>query len=185
MKAVDVRAAEVMLRMFSYALPRVVEVGCYRGDLSHRILLHQRARLVMVDPWGSAGASEDYVATGDPMATMTPAEWDAVEYEARGKVAFAGSRAEVLKMSSLAAAETLDEQRRFDIIFIDGDHSYSGTAADIQAWWPRVAPGGYLGGHDFRDDKPFGVVQAVAEFSQSNNVPVTLGGNYTWWARKA
>ena len=35
-----------------------------------------------------------------------------------------------------------------DLAFIDGDHSYEGCLADIEAWRPHLAPGGRMLGHD-------------------------------------
>lgn len=37
----------------------------------------------------------------------------------------------------------------FDLIFIDGDHSYEGCAGDINAWLPHLKPGGVLAIHDY------------------------------------
>ena len=36
----------------------------------------------------------------------------------------------------------------FDLIFIDGDHSYAGVIADLKAWKSKVRSGGILCGHD-------------------------------------
>jgi len=36
-----------------------------------------------------------------------------------------------------------------DFCFIDADHSYAGVLRDITAWWPKVRPGGTIGGHDW------------------------------------
>lgn len=40
------------------------------------------------------------------------------------------------KMDSLTAAETLGLEA--DLIYLDGDHTYEGITADIQAWRPRA-----------------------------------------------
>jgi len=37
----------------------------------------------------------------------------------------------------------------FDVVFIDGDHSYEGVVADIEAYMPYVRDGGMLCGHDY------------------------------------
>lgn len=34
-----------------------------------------------------------------------------------------------------------------DAIYVDGDHSYEGVAADLSSWWPTLKPGGFLAGH--------------------------------------
>ncbi len=49
-----------------------------------------------------------------------------------------------------------------DMVFIDADHSYEPVARDIDAWVPKVKPGGILAGHDHCDMFP-GVIKAVAE----------------------
>lgn len=61
------------------------------------------------------------------------------------------------------------------MVFIDGDHSYEGCKADIEAWMPNVRDGGILAIHDYRKGalepdpngphpKPWpGVDSAVAE----------------------
>jgi len=39
----------------------------------------------------------------------------------------------------------------FDLLFIDGDHSYEGCAGDWEHWAPRAGPGGIVCIHDTRD----------------------------------
>ena len=36
----------------------------------------------------------------------------------------------------------------FDLVYIDGEHSYSEVKRDIKLWLPRIKQGGYLSGHD-------------------------------------
>lgn len=36
-----------------------------------------------------------------------------------------------------------------DFAFVDGDHRPESVRADIEAWWPKVKPGGVLAGHDY------------------------------------
>jgi SAM-dependent methyltransferase len=50
-----------------------------------------------------------------------------------------------------------------DFVFIDADHSYAAVARDIDAWRPKVKPGGWLSGHDFCQWVGFGVIEAVTE----------------------
>lgn len=49
-----------------------------------------------------------------------------------------------------------------DLIFIDANHSYETTLADIRNYWPKLKPGGVLLGHDYASHF-IGVVQAVAD----------------------
>ena len=76
---------------------------------------------------------------------------------------------------------------RFDLVFLDGDHSLEGVAADIEAWWPKVKPGGWLGGHDWSNPNPkfnFGVDEAVTRWVEREGMDLQLGGGTTWWVRK-
>lgn len=36
-----------------------------------------------------------------------------------------------------------------DAVFVDGDHRADGVAADIEAWLPKVKPGGWIAFHDY------------------------------------
>jgi predicted O-methyltransferase YrrM len=51
---------------------------------------------------------------------------------------------------------------RVSLLFIDGDHSYEGVRADIEAWLDSVEPGGTVVFHDI--GWAVGVQRAVAEF---------------------
>jgi predicted O-methyltransferase YrrM len=55
-----------------------------------------------------------------------------------------------------------------DFIWVDGDHSYVGVKADIDAWLPRISSGGIIAFHDYFEDdppphNPSGAGQAVRE----------------------
>ena len=73
----------------------------------------------------------------------------------------------VVKSDSVEASK-LYEDESLDFIFIDASHHYEFVKADIQAWYPKLKKGGYIGGHDY--DPPsrtpngiHGVFQAVNE----------------------
>lgn len=54
-------------------------------------------------------------------------------------------------------------ERSLDWVYIDADHHYEPVCRDIDAWLPKVKPGGVLAGHDYCDYPGFGVIQAVTE----------------------
>lgn len=43
----------------------------------------------------------------------------------------------------------------FDMIFIDGDHSYEGCSGDILAWLPHLRDGGTLAVHDYNKEDAY------------------------------
>lgn len=66
--------------------------------------------------------------------------------------------------------------RKIDVLFIDGDHSYEGCKADIDNWYPRMAENGVMLFHDADDTSP-GVVQAIEEFAKEKNLKVWYSPN--------
>ena len=68
-----------------------------------------------------------------------------------------------------------------DFGFIDGNHTYEMVGADIDAWLPKIKPGGVLAGHDYRG-RFAGVRRAVNERFKGDQV--RRRGN-SWWHRVA
>ncbi len=67
----------------------------------------------------------------------------------------------------------------FDVIFLDGNHSYEGVKNDLNAWWPKLKSGGLFCGDDYHhasnsDEGRYGVIQAVEEFAEKIIAPVKL-----------
>jgi hypothetical protein len=173
------RAAAILERLRAVPQPVVAEIGVYKGDLSC-ILLAARPdlQLLLVDPYESVVMSDEYRASDDFHTVMTVDEHRAARAMANLKTEFAWSRRELCMKPSVDAAQ--EYERQFDLVFIDGDHSYTGCKADIAAWKPLVKEGGWLSGHDYRTDKPgFGVKQAVDEAFPG----AELDRNYTWFVR--
>src|SRR5208282_1648215 len=49
-----------------------------------------------------------------------------------------------------------------DFVYIDADHAYASVKADIVAWYRKIKPKGFIGGHDFTYYQ-LGVPKAVTE----------------------
>ncbi len=83
---------------------------------------------------------------------------------------WAGTDLEIVKGDhNLLAANY--EDNSFDYVYIDSDHRYEPTVNDIKIWWPKVKKGGILAGHDYNSrNKLYGVVEAVDEFVEANNL---------------
>ena len=69
-------------------------------------------------------------------------------------------------------AQTALAGNLFDVLFIDGDHSYEGVAADFEIYAPLVRPGGIIGFHDI-----------VADVFQryGRPTPSKTGGVWRFW----
>ncbi len=62
---------------------------------------------------------------------------------------------------------TVDAAARFadaslHLLFVDAGHDYASVRADLAAWYPKLAPGGFLVCDDYEEKWP-GVVRAVDE----------------------
>lgn len=128
MIAADVRCADI-LRELTGAI--VVEIGVYVGRLSCRLLAaDRRIHLHMVDPWAPT-KSDAYKRSGDNRAHDDADEHLLSFGEALRAVAPYQGRYTVQRMTSEQASRLYADES-VDLVFIDGDHSYEGCAADIR-----------------------------------------------------
>jgi len=67
-----------------------------------------------------------------------------------------------------------------DLVFIDGDHERDATIAHMEAWRPRLAPGGVVVFHDYGNADWPGVAEAVHELGLTGETP---GGSLFVWRR--
>lgn len=122
----------------------VAEVGCSFGNN-------------MVDYSGSFNFTE--------LALIDIHEHACIEIQKRidtSGYSFAG----VINKSSVDAAGMFPDNH-FDFIYIDADHSFVAVTADLNAWYPKVKPGGWILGHDYNfhsTDDNDGVTKAVQQF---------------------
>jgi predicted O-methyltransferase YrrM len=130
------------------------EIGVFEGDFSARILrLNQPKRLYLIDPW----------YPHNPRLSDAEATYSAVQ--ARFADAIASGRIALLREDSASAAAKFRDAT-FDWIYIDGDHRYAAVRSDLELYYPKVKPGGYIVCDDYHyrgwwDD---GVTRAVDEF---------------------
>lgn len=169
-----IRAREVLKRVTD-AEPVGVEVGVWRGQMSEELLRRAPSLfLYMVDPW---------VGEHQPRSGRSQ---DDLIAETKRRTASAEGRTEIVRLPSVEAAVTF-EDASLDFVFIDGDHTYEAVVADIEAWLPKVRPGGLLCGHDYfpahTTERGYGVVQAVDEACVRHGWTLELGENSTWFVQ--
>ena len=92
-----------------------------------------------------------------------------------------GHRAKLHRKTSIEAAQSFADGF-FDLIFIDGDHTYDAVKADLAAWWPKLKIGGIFCGDDYVWPD---VKRAVDEFASAHGrvvkFAVKAGTNYPIW----
>lgn len=158
---------------------QAVEVGTHRGDFARTFLdSWQGDMLYCVDPWEQDMKGYEY-----QQSFLENSEGREADYEAACSLLapyMAAGRCQLLRMTSLDAATRFDDGT-IDFVYLDGDHSTAAVYSDLQAWWPKVAEGGYIGGHDIIMPNEIdglwapGIQQAVMPFlALHQGKPLTL-----------
>lgn len=158
---------------------RGAEIGVYLGETSAEVLKAlPQLRLLMIDSFADAEiqkVSRHIRLTGEQ-----------AKQQAIARTAFASERRAIIESSSNAASR-MELDRSLDFVFIDADHSYEAVKQDIALWWPKVALGGLLCGHDYnsrleRKDKLHiaGVKVAVDEFVEKHERALLLMSGMLW-----
>ncbi len=156
---------------------RIAEVGCWVGQSA--LAIHAGfgiagGHIDCVDTW--KGTSGDVTGLVHEIRNGEFRQLDTFHKNTREIqdhiTAFEGT--------SIEAAKQFDyEGRQFDLVFIDADHSYEATKADIDAWLPLVRVGGVICGHDYGIARYPGVRKAVDESLRG----VQTTGGCMWWTR--
>lgn len=156
----------------------VTEVGVQFGRLSQFILDNCKPKfLLLVDAWKALPGQEN-----------DPAMVDNLTHEKRYQEVvkrFAGDNRVVINRNlSVDAAWNVANESQ-DLVYLDGDHSRHGIGTDIEAWWPKVRPGGILAGHDYTDFPLFIQVKPVVDDfvnRESLILQVTGEADFPSWA---
>ena len=147
---------------------RIAEVGIARGDLSHQMtlaLLKEKVDIEYhgIDPfYGSYDRKDAFSKVLSSSGNSS--RWATAILQELGEL---GCNFVLHHKPSLLAVEDFANSS-LDIIFLDGDHTYSAVVFDIKAWLPKLKKGGILGFDDFSWLFP-GVVRAATEFSVCHN----------------
>ena len=130
-----------------------VEIGSYLGASSCCLALglknSKQAKLYCVDTWENDAMSEGKRDTYAEFLSNTKRF---------------GDRIVPLRGKSVDVARDFDTS--IDLIFFDGDHSYEGVKADVDAWFPKVKSGGTVIMHDI------GWAEGVQRVLQEDILPV-------------
>jgi len=149
----------------------ILEVGVAWGYHAQHLLLNlPKIAYTGIDPYLSGYDKNDafprYVAQlfkDDEQSSMDRL-YEAVKLELNEK--FPG-RAKLVREKSTDWMEK--ESDKFDVIFLDGDHSFETVRKELTGFWTKVNGGGVLAGDDY--DWPE-VKKAVDEFANENKLNV-------------
>ena len=149
----------------SLELENYCEIGVRHGETFQRRLPHISKLAVAIDCW------DLYIkkSQNDMGRASDEAKEQYENLKSYVDSNYYGNEVKVIKgFSNDESVINQFDDETFDLIFIDGDHSYEGCKADLENWWPKVKSGQILCGHDYcypeRNPHGFGVKQAVDEF---------------------
>ena len=145
---------------------KIAELGVFKGEFSEIILEKiQPSELYLVDIFPPEMCSGD--KDGNNIV------YDNLEkyYEILTKKYEENEEVKVIKSTTSNFLESLDDQY-LDAVYIDADHSYQGVKNDLQLSFKKVKDGGIIMGHDYTNVMFPGVVRAVDEFCQNNNLKI-------------
>jgi len=155
---------------------KIIEVGSWCGRSTRALAMHTPGMVYAIDAWTSMLGGE----VNDN--TMRQAEDAFASFlDNMGEFMWMPSnpgKVTIIRSNSITAAGMLavaHGTRSFDMVFLDGDHSYEQVKAEITYYRPLLKPGGMLCGHDLGHG---GVNQAVRELvPEYEAVPDTQ----IWW----
>jgi hypothetical protein len=171
-----------------------VEVGVFTGTMSQVLLNRNRTlHLFLVDNWLPAEEQPAaYRETEDYHSKLSAGRQRNYRAQTIRNTRRYGERCTILECSSVEAAAQFPDGQ-CDFVFLDADHSYEGTLADIEAWWPKIRPGCWLCGHDYGGwavirpsmrKKHYGVKRAADEAAERLGVVVVPDDDYTFFMTK-
>jgi len=81
------------------------------------------------------------------------------------------------------------KKRKYEYIYIDGDHSYKGIKYDFKTFWPRLAENGIMAFHDIHlkglsQGKEYGVWKLWQELRQNNKLSFIIRENGVGFIQK-
>lgn len=149
-----------------------VEIGTFKGENAKNILGRLKIKtLYLVDPYIKYSEYHDFEYRDIDDNLFSEAKRMVRKY--KNNVEF------IRKFSSDAISDIPDN---LDFVYIDGNHDYKFVKKDIELYYPKVKPGGVIGGHNF--DIVFNdVCKAVIEFAEKNNLEMQ-GFEDDWWVVK-
>ncbi len=141
---------------------RCAEIGVFKGDFSEFILKMEPSELHLIDPWVSI--------------IDIPARWHAIPQSDMDEIKRSvidrfstDSRVDVIQKHSIDALDNFDDNS-LDWIYLDANHSFSFIQQDLETWWHKLKPGGYLCGNAYQDNDAqirlldFGIIPAIDAF---------------------
>ena len=150
----------------------VAEIGTYKGINAKQILKNLNVRsLYVIDLWDNYPGYNGYNNKSSKKVYDSAIKLLKKEVES-GKV--------IIIRDNSENAYNILKNKKFDFIYIDGNHDYNYVKKDVFSFWSLLKNGGILGGHDIDFT---GVLQVVSEFSAKYKLKLNAESK-DWWIIK-
>lgn len=153
---------EKILDLIEQRKPKVcVELGSWRGASAiaiGRLIRQWGGTLTCVDTW--TGEVNGGTAIASP----------AMLAECAHNLVAAGVSSSIRLIPALTVDAALWWHGPIDFLYVDADHSYASTLADIEQWVKHVRPGGLIAGDDYDNPLYPGVKQAWDHWEELSDV---------------
>jgi lipopolysaccharide biosynthesis glycosyltransferase len=156
----------------------VLEIGVFKGHFSEELASRIPQTLHLVDMW-----EEKPMSSGDKDGNNVEVIPDASTLFKSVSHRFRFNKN--IKIHRMRSSDFLKlmKPNSLDVAYLDGDHSYEGVKADLEAVLPCVRKHGWIMGHDYemnmekaRTRYEFGVKRAVDEFCMKYNYSIHAKG---------
>ncbi len=156
------------------------EIGCAHGGHARQFLSQWQGKIFyMVDLWT--------VQTPDIYRERSEGiDYDRW-YQECLELARQDPRVSIRRLDSVRAAQEFGDAT-LDFVYIDANHAYGPVLADMDAWWPKVKPGGVFGGDDYGNDTNWPnfieVKRAVDRWMAQHKLTFVVDRRPDWWCIK-
>lgn len=143
----------------------VAELGVWKGEFARFIWDEtQPKEMHLIDCW----APQDELGKIEKLVASSSEQHEAWYQEARGR--FEGVEGVIFHRGMTADMVERFPDGHFDWIYVDGDHTYEGCAADLRMYLPKVKEGGFIVCDDYCEEglNYFGVKKAVDELCRDH-----------------
>jgi len=153
-----------------------LELGVWRGEFAAHLLRHcpTITRYYMLDPWR-------HLDDWNKPANVDQSTFDDIYALAMDRTEFGRKRRIVLRGKTTEMIDKIPDAA-LDVAYIDGDHTLRGISIDLMRTYPKIRPGGILGGDDYTatiwqhadNFEPSLVCPFAAYFAEGHGAPIVI-----------
>lgn len=154
----------------------VAEIGVYKGMFAEKMLRNcpDIETYYLLDPWRHLDN------WNTPLNIHTDESFEECYAEALRRTAPWEAKRVILRGLTNEVIDRIPDAS-LDFAYIDGDHTLRGITIDLMHVWPKVRPGGFIGGDDFctsvwqheENFEPTFVFPLAVYFAEAMDVPIT------------